>query len=114
MEEKPSVRVLANCQKRAGMLREPQHERKIITGINSPPFVPSVVEGLRGSFSAICCVGLHKSLDFDLSFLALRQAQDKLGEGSRRFKSMRPYTSFFGVTCKKLLQHLAYVKKRWT
>jgi len=29
------------------MLREPQHERKIIHDTNSPPFVLSTVEGLR-------------------------------------------------------------------
>jgi hypothetical protein len=41
-----------------GMLRDPQHQRKIIKDINSPPFVPSInsgqtlspVEGLREGF----------------------------------------------------------------
>jgi hypothetical protein len=33
------------------MLRVPQHERKNINDINSPPFVLSAVEGLLGFFS---------------------------------------------------------------
>jgi hypothetical protein len=36
------------------MLREPQHERKILNDIRTPPFVLSTVEGLRQSFSAAC------------------------------------------------------------
>jgi hypothetical protein len=36
------------------MLRGPQHERKIMNDIKSPPFVLSYVEGLRMSFLAIC------------------------------------------------------------
>jgi hypothetical protein len=36
------------------MLREPQHERKILNEIKTPPFVLSIVEGLRQSFSAAC------------------------------------------------------------
>jgi len=32
------------------MLREPQHERKIINDIKSPPFVLSLVEGLPNGF----------------------------------------------------------------
>jgi hypothetical protein len=44
------------------MLREPQHERKILNVIKTPPFVPSInsgqalspVEGLRQSFSTAC------------------------------------------------------------
>jgi hypothetical protein len=36
------------------MLREPQHGRKIINDINSPPFVLSTVEGLPERFSATC------------------------------------------------------------
>lgn len=32
------------------MLRAPQHERKITSEINSPPFVLSRVEGLRERF----------------------------------------------------------------
>jgi len=44
------------------MLREPQHERKILNDIKIPPFVTSInsvqalspVEGLRQSFSAAC------------------------------------------------------------
>src|SRR5919106_5983866 len=36
------------------MLREPQHERKIINDIKSTPFVLSHVEGLREGFSATC------------------------------------------------------------
>ena len=34
------------------MLRVPQHERKDINVINAPPFVLSLVEGLREGFSA--------------------------------------------------------------
>src|SRR5215470_8942477 len=34
------------------MLREPQHERKILNDIEAPPFVLSLVEGLRQTFSA--------------------------------------------------------------
>ncbi len=34
------------------MLREPQHERKITNVIKAPPFVLSLVEGLRQGFSA--------------------------------------------------------------
>jgi hypothetical protein len=30
-----------------GMLRDPQHERKINNDINSPPFILSPVEGVR-------------------------------------------------------------------
>jgi hypothetical protein len=36
------------------MLREPQHERKIVNDIKTPPFVLSPVEGLRESFSTAC------------------------------------------------------------
>src|SRR3990172_1021583 len=39
------------AEKRFGMLREPQHERKILNDIKTPPFVLSTVEGLRQSFS---------------------------------------------------------------
>jgi len=46
------VAVLAGYGKRFGMLREPQHERKILNDIKTPPFVLSTVEGLRRSFSA--------------------------------------------------------------
>ena len=37
------------------MLREPQHERKIINVMKSPPFVLSPVEGLQEGFSVTCC-----------------------------------------------------------
>ena len=30
------------CRKRSGILREPQHERKIITDFKPSPFVPSI------------------------------------------------------------------------
>src|SRR5262245_52438920 len=40
------------AKKGPGMLRVPQHERKIITDIKFPPFVLSTVEGLREAFSA--------------------------------------------------------------
>src|SRR5512144_1428363 len=48
------------AEKGSGMLRVPQHERKITNDINSLPFVPSsssgpalsIVEGLREDFSA--------------------------------------------------------------
>jgi hypothetical protein len=43
----------------SGMLRVPQHERKNITGINSPPSVLSVVEGLLG-FSSTCQRSMFK------------------------------------------------------
>src|SRR6266508_3425082 len=36
------------------MLRQAQHERKILNDIKSPPFVLSTVEGLRQSFSGAC------------------------------------------------------------
>ncbi len=36
--------------KKLGMLRDPQHERKIINDFNSPPFVLSYVEGVREVF----------------------------------------------------------------
>jgi len=42
------------AEKRFGMLREPQHERKILKDSKTPPFVLSTVEGLRESFSATC------------------------------------------------------------
>jgi hypothetical protein len=42
------------AEKRFGMLREPQHERKILRDFKTPPFVLSTVEGLRESFSATC------------------------------------------------------------
>jgi hypothetical protein len=38
------------AEKKFGMLRVPQHERDIISEINSPPFVLSDVEGLREDF----------------------------------------------------------------
>src|SRR5262249_49144829 len=42
-------------KKRLRMLREPQHERKIMNNIKSPPFVLSVVEGLpKGSAPCQC------------------------------------------------------------
>ena len=34
------------------MLRVPQHERKVLNEIKAPPFVLSIVEGLRQNFSA--------------------------------------------------------------
>jgi hypothetical protein len=37
-------------EKNLGMLREPQHERKLINDIKPTPFVLSVVEGLRKGF----------------------------------------------------------------
>ena len=40
-------------RKRSGMLREPEHERKIITDFKPSPFVLSHVEGLREGFSAL-------------------------------------------------------------
>ena len=48
------------------MLREPQHERKGINTIKAPPFVLSLVEGLRKSFLEACenspsCVNLRNS-----------------------------------------------------
>jgi hypothetical protein len=44
------------------MLREPQHERKIVNDLKTPPFVPSIklrtgselIEGLLESFSTAC------------------------------------------------------------
>ena len=39
------------------MLREPQHERKIINDFNSPPFVLSYVEGVREFFSNLLGLG---------------------------------------------------------
>jgi hypothetical protein len=43
------------AEKRFGMLRVPQHERKIINEFKSSPFVLSHVEGLeRVGFSATC------------------------------------------------------------
>jgi hypothetical protein len=44
------LRVHEVAEKRSGMLREPQHERKIINAIKPPPFVLSSVEGLRKVF----------------------------------------------------------------
>jgi hypothetical protein len=41
------------AEKAKEMLREPQHERKIISDINSHPFVLSTVEGLRERSRAI-------------------------------------------------------------
>jgi hypothetical protein len=38
------------AEKRFGMLRGPQHERKIPNYIKTPPFVLSTVEGLRWGF----------------------------------------------------------------
>ena len=38
------------AEKRFGMLREPQHGRRMINDINPPPFVLSTVEGLREGF----------------------------------------------------------------
>jgi hypothetical protein len=49
----PSPRLIhSRLLKRLGMLRDPQHERKNINDINTLPFVLSLVEGLRKSFSA--------------------------------------------------------------
>jgi hypothetical protein len=42
------------AEKRFGMLREPQQERKIINVVKAPRFVLSLVEGLREGFSATC------------------------------------------------------------
>ncbi len=42
------------AEKRFGMLRGPQHERKIPNDIKTPPFVLSTAEGLRWGFSAAC------------------------------------------------------------
>ena len=39
-------------KKMLGMLRDPQHERKIINDFKSSPFILSYVEGLREDFSA--------------------------------------------------------------
>ena len=41
------------AEKRFGMLREPQHERKIFNDHRAPPFVLSFVEGLREIFSTL-------------------------------------------------------------
>jgi hypothetical protein len=41
-------------QKRFGMFRVPQHERKMFNDVNSCPFVLSLVEGLPESLSAAC------------------------------------------------------------
>jgi len=42
------------AEKRFGMLRGPQHERKIRNDIQTSPFVLSTVEGLRQCYSATC------------------------------------------------------------
>jgi hypothetical protein len=52
-EHHVAITVHLQLLKILGMLRDPQHERKINNDINSPPFVLSLVEGLR-RFSATC------------------------------------------------------------
>jgi hypothetical protein len=44
------------------MLREPQHERKLLNDIKTPPFVLSAVEGLRLSSLAACSWQLNSGL----------------------------------------------------
>jgi len=48
------IRLFLAAEKGFGMLRAPQHERKIAKDIKASPFVLSIVEGLRRSFSAAC------------------------------------------------------------
>ena len=44
------------------MLREPQHERKLLNDIKTPPLVLSAVEGLRLSSLAACSWQLNLGL----------------------------------------------------